>query len=64
MARVNDLQPTPIWLADPEYPAPCPCGRPMMQGEPVALVVGDHGLKRLVHASCLAMMMAEEDDDE
>ena len=48
---------TPIWLADPDLPAPCPCGRPMFVGEPLVQIEGDHGLTRVVHASCLQRMM-------
>ena len=49
--------PTPAWLVDPDVPAPCPCGRPPWIGEPLALVEGEHGLKRWVHASCMSQMM-------
>ena len=56
--------PTPIWLSDPDYPAPCPCGEPMMNGEPVVLAEGDYGLKRIFHYRCAqAAMMQQQDDD-
>lgn len=64
MDRFGNLEPTPIWLTDPDYPAPCPCGRPMMNGEPMVMVQGEHGLKRMVHASCMASMMGGGDVED
>lgn len=55
--------PTPIWLTDIDYPAPCPCGEPMMEGEPMMLVVNsENGLQRVLHQRCAVAMMADEDE--
>lgn len=55
---------TPIWLTDTDYPAPCPCGRPMVIGEPVMMVESDEGFKRVLHMACMQQMMQGHEDDE
>jgi hypothetical protein len=66
--RAGEPLPTPIWLADADYAAPCPCGRPMDGSEPVVLGKGETGLMRLFHISCVQSPPASgrlgDDDDE
>jgi hypothetical protein len=55
--------PTPIWLSDADYPAPCPCGDPFMEGDPMVLVEGETGLKIVYHMRCIAPAMIGEEDE-
>jgi hypothetical protein len=58
------IPPTPLWLTDPDVPAPCPCGKPFTEHEPQVLIIGDTGLKRLFHIECIGGNLIVEDDDE
>lgn len=44
---------TPPWLTDTDYPAPCPCGQPMQDGQDIVFVTHEvTGLKRILHLGC------------
>lgn len=63
----HDPPATPLWLTDTSYPAPCPCGKELYNGEPIAMVIGESGLATMMHATCFQQTMGSHDiqgDDE
>jgi hypothetical protein len=65
MDEDGHLENIPLWMTDPEIPAPCFCGRPMIHGAPAVLISTEDGLKRVLHYECFqATMMDDLDDDE
>lgn len=61
---IPERLPTPIWLTDIDYPAPCPCGEGLMHGDQMVLVQNENGLKRLMHLRCvpgIGMLDVEQD---
>lgn len=61
---MSDPSPVPFWLADPDLPAPCPCGQPIMG--PYVIVEGRTGLKWICHPvdECIRLTFEGDEDDE
>jgi hypothetical protein len=53
----------PAWLSNPDLPAPCICGQPLMPGQPHLIGEGETGMKRWFHMSCFHMMQDIDEDD-